>query len=101
MILWEKKDAHVLFRIALAGDYLPSAGLSATEKCDWKCRAAELAPYFENVDLAMANLECPVGAESCAVRSKIGLGDNFSAPSASLEYLAALHVKLAGIANNH
>ena len=101
MILWEKKDAHVVFRIALAGDYLPSAGLSATEKCDWKCRAAELAPYFENIDLAMTNLECPVGVESCAVRPKIGLGDNFSAPSASLEYLAALHVKLAGIANNH
>jgi Bacterial capsule synthesis protein PGA_cap len=101
MILWEKENAKVEFRIALAGDYLPAAGLSVTEKCDWKCRAAKLTPYFENIDLAMANLECPVGVESCAGRPKIGLGDNFSAPSASVEYLAALRVKVAGIANNH
>jgi hypothetical protein len=101
MILWEKENAQVEFRIALAGDYLPAAGLSAMEECNWEGRAAKLAPYFENIDLAMVNLECPVGVEPCAARPKIGLGDNFSAPSASLEYLAALRVKVAGIANNH
>lgn len=101
MILWEKKDARVRFRIALAGDYLPSAGLGATADCDWKCRAAELAPYFRDIDLAMANLECPVDVEGYAARPKIGLGENFSAPSASLDYLSALRVKLVGVANNH
>lgn len=101
MILWEKENAQVEFRIALAGDYLPAAGLNSTENCDWKCRAAKLAPYFEDIDLAIANLECPVAVESCAPRPKIGLGDSFSAPAASLEYLAALGVKVAGIANNH
>jgi len=44
MNLWEKKGAQVRFRIALAGDYLPSAGLGATVDCDWKCRAAKIAP---------------------------------------------------------
>jgi poly-gamma-glutamate synthesis protein (capsule biosynthesis protein) len=101
MNLWEKKDARVHFRIALAGDYLPSAGVGLTEECDWRCRAAKLAPYFENIDLAIANLECPVGVASCKVRQKIGLGENFSAPSESLEYLSTLRVKLVGIANNH
>jgi poly-gamma-glutamate synthesis protein (capsule biosynthesis protein) len=101
MNLWEKKGAQIRFRIALAGDYLPSAGLSLTEECDWRCRAAKLAPYFENVDLAIANLECPVGVGSCAARPKIGLGENFSAPTESLEYLSTLRVKLVGIANNH
>ncbi|HET7109144.1 MAG TPA: CapA family protein [Candidatus Acidoferrum sp.] len=101
MNLWEKKDARVRFRIALAGDYLPSAGLRATADCDWKCRAAKLAAYFENIDLAIANLECPIDVEGCAARPKIGLGENFSAPLESLEYLSALRVKLVGIANNH
>jgi len=101
MILWEKQDAKVVFRIAHLGDYLPATGLNATERCNWKCQAAKLGPYFQNIDLSMANLECPIGVESCAARKKIGLGDNFSAPPASLEYLAALGVKLVGIANNH
>jgi len=101
MNLWEKKGARVRFRIALAGDYLPSAGLGATVDCDWKCRAAKIAPYFENIDLAISNLECPVDVKGCAARPKIGLGENFSAPMESLEYLSALGVKLVGIANNH
>jgi poly-gamma-glutamate capsule biosynthesis protein CapA/YwtB (metallophosphatase superfamily) len=101
MILWEKKDAQVQFRIALAGDYLPSAGLGVTAKCGWKCQSGKLAPYFENIDLAIANLECPVDVEGCAARPKIGLGESFSAPSESLEYLSALRIKLVGIANNH
>src|SRR5579863_1340995 len=101
MILWEKKEAQVQFRVALAGDYLPSAGLGVTARCDWKCQAAKLAPYFENIDLAIANLECPVDVAGCAARPKIGLGENFSAPSESLEYLSALRVKLVGLANNH
>jgi hypothetical protein len=101
MILWEKKDARVRFRVALAGDYLPSAGLGATTGCDWNCQAAKLAPYFRNIDLAVANLECPVDVEGYAARPKIGLGDTFSAPPESLDYLSALHVKLVGIANNH
>ena len=101
MILWEKQDAKVVFRIAHLGDYLPATGLNATERCNWECQAAKLGPYFQNIDLSMANLECPIGVESCAARQKIGLGDNFSAPLASLEYLAALGVKLVGIANNH
>jgi poly-gamma-glutamate synthesis protein (capsule biosynthesis protein) len=101
MNLWEKKGARVRFRLALAGDYLPSAGVGLTEECDWRCRAAKLVPYFENIDLAIANLECPVGVASCAARQKIGLGENFSAPIESLEYLSTLRVKLVGIANNH
>jgi poly-gamma-glutamate capsule biosynthesis protein CapA/YwtB (metallophosphatase superfamily) len=101
MILWEKKNAQVHFRVALTGDYLPSAGFGVTAKCDWKCQAAKLAPYFENIDLAIANLECPVDVEGCAARPKIGLGENFSTPSESLEYLSGLRVKLVGIANNH
>lgn len=101
MNVWEKKDARVRFRIALAGDYLPSAGVGETADCDWKCRAAKLAPYFENIDLAIANLECPVDVGRCAARPKIGLGESFCAPPESLEYLSALRVKLVGIANNH
>jgi hypothetical protein len=101
MDLWEKKGAVVRFRVALAGDYLPSAGLGEEEKCDWQRESAKLGPYFENIDLAVVNLECPVDVAACAPRPKIGLGENFSAPPQSLEYLSALRVKLVGIANNH
>jgi hypothetical protein len=101
MDLWEKKAAQVRFRIALAGDYLPSAGLGGRGKCDWRRESAKIGPYFANIDLAVANLECPVGVDACTPRPKIGLGENFSAPPDSLEYLSALRVSLVGIANNH
>ena len=101
MDLWEKKSAQVRFSIALAGDYLPSAGLGGRENCDWRREAARIGPYFENINLAVANLECPVNVDACAPRPKIGLGENFSAPLESLEYLSALRVSLVGIANNH
>jgi hypothetical protein len=100
MDLWEKKSAQVRFRVALVGDYLPSAGLGK-EKCDWRRQSARLGPYFENIDLGVANLECPVDVGACAPRPKIGLGENFSAPLESLQYLSALRVNLVGIANNH
>ena len=101
MNLWEKKNAQVRFRVALAGDFLPSAGLGGKEKCDWHRESAKLRPYFENVDLAVVNLECPVDVHAFAPRPKIGLGENFSAPLESLEYLSALRVSLVGLANNH
>jgi poly-gamma-glutamate capsule biosynthesis protein CapA/YwtB (metallophosphatase superfamily) len=101
MLLWQNKNARVAFRIAIAGDYLPAAGLHPPAAHGWTSMAANLSNYFQDVDLSIVNLECPLDVESCAVRPKIGLGDSFAAPSASLEYLPPLRARVVGLANNH
>ena len=101
MLLWQNKNSRVALRIAIAGDYLPAAGLHPPFARGWESMAASLWKYFHDVDLSIVNLECPLDVESCAVRPKIGLGDTFAAPSASLEYLAPLRARIVGLANNH
>ena len=89
MLFWQNKNAHVAFRIAIAGDYLPAAGLHPPAAHGWTSMAANFSNYFQDVDLSIVNLECPLDVESCAVRPKIGLGDSFAAPSASLNIYPA------------
>ena len=101
MLLWKNKNEQVVFRIAIAGDYLPAAGLCPKGGSDWGDFSSGLAPYFAGVDLAMLNLECPLDVELCLQRPKIGLGDNFAASSVSLDYLTKLGAQVVGIANNH
>jgi poly-gamma-glutamate capsule biosynthesis protein CapA/YwtB (metallophosphatase superfamily) len=101
MLLWENKNARVVFRIAIAGDYLPAAGLRPPEKCSWSSSATSLSPYFQDVDVTIANLECPLDVEACSARRKLGLGDTFAAPPAALEYLVPLRAQVIGLANNH
>jgi poly-gamma-glutamate capsule biosynthesis protein CapA/YwtB (metallophosphatase superfamily) len=101
MLLWENKNTQVLFRIAVAGDYLPDAGLHPSGGCDWESFSSTLDPYFERVNLTILNLECPLDVGSGRARPKFGLGDSFAASSASLGYLSHLRAQIVGIANNH
>src|SRR5260370_25452426 len=101
MVVWKNKDGGGAFRIGIAGDYVPGAGLRQPAAHGWASMAATLSNYFQDVDLSIVNLECPLDVESCAVRPKIGLGDSFAAPSASLEYLGPLRARIVGLANNH
>jgi polysaccharide export outer membrane protein len=52
-------------------------------------------------DMLFVNLESALDAEDLPVRPPTGLGQNVSAPSASLEYLRAIRCGPVGCANNH
>jgi hypothetical protein len=101
MLLYENKHAKPIFRIAIAGDYLPADRLQPPPDGNWQRPAAAISRHFEDVDLAMVNLECPLDVQSSRPRTKIGLGDNFSTTAAALDFLIPLRAKVVGLANNH
>lgn len=101
MNLWKKPNATVVIRIAVAGDFLPSNDLKMPDGCCWQDMAALIAPHFADVDVGIANLECPLGAADLSPKPKLGLGAHFTGPVSSLEYLTALKVGIVGLANNH
>lgn len=101
MLLWQKENFPVALRVAVAGDFLSSRDLVLPPQRAWRDMAALLTPHFVDVDVAIANLECPLGVADLLTRPKLGLGAHFSGPCASLEYLSSLGVEIVGLANNH
>lgn len=88
-------------KVAIAGDFLPSRDLKLpTGRC-WHEMAEFVAPHFADVDMAIANLECPLKTAGLPPKPKLGLGANFAGPVSSLEYLRALGIEIVGLANNH
>jgi len=106
-ILWSAKaaasesPASIAARIAIAGDFLPAGRLSIGASANWSGLAAPLAPLFEDVAATFLNLECALDTHGLCARALNGLGDIVSAPESSLDYLAAIHARAVGIANNH
>lgn len=101
-ILWEAPDGAVAAtHLAVAGDFLPAGRIALPAATDWREAARALAPIFEDVSLSFANLECALDAENLPPRALVGIGEIVSAPSAVLDYLRAIRVQAAGIANNH
>lgn len=101
MLLWNDPSSSVVTRFAIAGDFLPSSGLSATAGQSWSEMAGQLAQVFRELDFSLVNLECPVGVGALPPRLKSALGDTFSAPREALDYLRALKCKVVSLANNH
>lgn len=101
MILWESPHAEpIIARVAIAGDFLPAGNLELPSG-GWASAAHRLAPHFDDVAITFVNLESALDAEDLPVRPQTGLGQNVSAPSASLEYLRAIRCGVVGCANNH
>jgi poly-gamma-glutamate capsule biosynthesis protein CapA/YwtB (metallophosphatase superfamily) len=101
MLLWQKKDTIPECRVAIAGDFLPASGLQLPEGRTWTDVANGFRSYFSNVDAAILNLECCLGAESRKPRLKLGLGDSFSASADVLAFPKTLGTGVIGLANNH
>lgn len=101
MILWKKPANKVVTKIAIAGDFLPSCDLKMPDGCGWHDMADLVAPHFEDVNVGIANLECPLGAANLSPKTKPGLGAHFTGPVPALDYLSALKVRVVGLANNH
>lgn len=101
-ILWQSHDGAVAAtHLAIAGDFLPAGKITLPAATGWKEAARALAPVFADVSQSFANLECALDAENLPPRALTGIGEIVSAPSAVLDYLRALRVQAAGIANNH
>jgi poly-gamma-glutamate capsule biosynthesis protein CapA/YwtB (metallophosphatase superfamily) len=101
MLLWQKTGAIPECRVAIAGDFLPASGLQLPQGRTWTDIANGFASYFSNVDAAILNLECCLGAENRKPRPKLGLGDSFSASPDVLEFPRTLGTGIVGLANNH
>lgn len=102
LILWKSDDTEpVVARIAIAGDFLPAGKPDLPVPDSWSDAAAALAPCFEDVTTAFVNLECSIDTDGLTARKLCGLGDIVSAPSAVLDYLAAIRAAAVGFANNH
>jgi len=101
MLLWHKEGFPVAHRVAIAGDFLPSRELVLPPRHAWSDMAASLAPHFADVDVAIANLECPLSVDGLRAKPKLGLGAHFGGPVASLDYLSLLGIEIVSLANNH
>lgn len=101
LVLWESPDAgQIAARIAIAGDFLPSGRL-AVPVGGWSAAADGIASHFSDVDASFVNLESAIAADGLPARSLLGLGQVVQAPVDCLDYLKAIRVHSAGIANNH
>ena len=101
MLLWNDLRRSAVCRFGIAGDFLPAAGLAPGPGESWAEQADRIAPLFQDLRFSIVNLECPVDVGSLAPRIKASLGDTFSSPRESLDYLANLRANVVGLANNH
>jgi hypothetical protein len=100
-VLWEsRRDEPIVAKVAVAGDFLP-AGCIELPSAGWIAAAKPLSPVFDDVHTTFANLECVLDPRGLSPRTLSGLGQIVSAPSRSLDYLAAIRALPVGIANNH
>jgi hypothetical protein len=99
-LLWQT-DRRVKWRIAVCGDFLPAMNFKGTAPDYWETYASHLIPFFNDIDYAIVNLECPLGCDGLAAAPKSGIGASLFADEAVLHYLNALKINLVGLANNH
>ncbi|MGH9640691.1 MAG: CapA family protein, partial [Bryobacteraceae bacterium] len=100
-VIWKtSQPGEIAGRVAVAGDFLPAGALSLPVS-GWREAAGGLESIFGDVDISLANLECPLDTEGLASRPLGGIGQIVSASSSSLDYLEAVHSLAVGIANNH
>lgn len=99
--IWKQADEAGVFRVAIAGDFLPAASVAPGVGSSWKSEAQAIGSYFQDVDMSLINLECAVDVGMLPARSKLGLGATFAGPGESLDYLLALKTELVSVANNH
>lgn len=101
MLVWNDHERSAVCRFGIAGDFLPAAGLAPRAGESWAHQANRVAPLFQDLCFSIVNLECPIDVAAIEPRVKASLGDTFSAPLDSLDYLATLRANVVGLANNH
>jgi poly-gamma-glutamate capsule biosynthesis protein CapA/YwtB (metallophosphatase superfamily) len=101
MILWQKENPQIAFKIGIAGDFLPTPDFKLPNQCTWSSISGCITPYFRDVDISVVNLECPVDVGNSKARTKMAMGGSFCAPAEVLNFLSSVKTGIVGIANNH
>jgi poly-gamma-glutamate capsule biosynthesis protein CapA/YwtB (metallophosphatase superfamily) len=101
MILWQKENAQTVCRIGIAGDFLPAGAFVLPSECTWSGISRAVAGHFQDLDVSIVNLECPLDVRDSKARVKMGMGANFNAPAEALNFLSSIKTTIIGIANNH
>jgi poly-gamma-glutamate capsule biosynthesis protein CapA/YwtB (metallophosphatase superfamily) len=101
MILWQKENSQIAFKVGIAGDFLPAPDFKLPDGSTWSSVSGSVAPYFEDVDMSVINLECPVDVGDSKARMKMAMGGSFCAPAEVLNFLSTVKTEIVGIANNH
>ena len=101
MILWQKENSEIASKIGIAGDFLPAPNFELPDKSTWSSISDSVAPYFEDLDMSVINLECPLDVGDSKPRMKMAMGGSFSASDEVLNFLSAVKTGIVGIANNH
>jgi poly-gamma-glutamate capsule biosynthesis protein CapA/YwtB (metallophosphatase superfamily) len=101
MILWQKENSEIAFKIGIAGDFLPAPNFELPAESTWSSISGSVAPYFEDLDMSVINLECPVDVGNSKPRIKMAMGGTFCASGEVLNFLSSVKTKIVGIANNH
>jgi poly-gamma-glutamate capsule biosynthesis protein CapA/YwtB (metallophosphatase superfamily) len=101
MILWQKGNTEIAFKIGIGGDFLPAPNFELPDEHTWSSISGSVAPYFEDVDISVLNLECPVDVGNSKARMKMAMGGSFCASAEVLNFLSSVKTEIVGIANNH
>lgn len=85
--------------LAVGGDLYPSSPLGwASERIQRQANACDLLKLFEQADLRIVNLECPL---TDSVEAAMKTGPSLKAPVEAARVLCDMGVNLATLANNH
>ena len=86
-------------RIVIGGDTCPiGRNQPLFQKGDAQALLGDLLPQFEQADLVIANLECPLIEREAPI---VKCGPNLGAPVDCVNGIRALGVDVVGLANNH
>jgi len=89
----------VKIKILIGGDTCPiGRNQSLFESGDAHALLNDLMPEFEQADLSIVNLECPLIREESPIEK---VGPNLGVPEACVKGLKEMGIDIVGLANNH
>lgn len=88
-----------MLRIVIAGDTCPiGRNQPLFREGNAQALLGDLLPEFEQADLSIVNLECPLIREESPIQK---IGPNLGAPIECVKGLKAMGIDVVGLANNH
>ncbi|HTZ75268.1 MAG TPA: CapA family protein [Candidatus Aquilonibacter sp.] len=102
LTVWRRDESTAIAaRVAIAGDFLPAGDIHLAAGMSWREAAAPILPHLSDVDVTLANLECPIDVRELCARPLNGIGQIVRADAESLHYLRGIRCASVGVANNH
>lgn len=88
-----------MFKIGFTGDFCPRLRIEKMlQNVDWKKSFDTVIPFFEENDLNVIDLECPL---TTGTKTLVKTGPHISAHPQTVKLLSLLNCRLVATANNH